>query len=92
MIDVVVVDDNRKLRQSVREELERHVALRVVGEANDGIAGLHLALALHPHVVVMALGASQLDAITEPNRASMLPHSITAKRTGTIPKTGRQLR
>ena len=63
MIDVVLVDDNRKLRQSVREELERHAELRVVGEADDGIAGLHLALTRHPHVVVMALGISRLDAL-----------------------------
>ena len=77
MIDVVLVDDNRKLRQSVREELERHAELRVVGEADDGIAGLHLALTRHPHVVVMALAISRLDGIETTRRIKAAAPCIT---------------
>ncbi len=77
MIDVVLVDDNRKLRQSVREELERHGELRVVGEADDGIAGLHLALTRHPHVVIMALGISRLDGIETTRRMKAAVPTIT---------------
>jgi len=77
MIDVVLVDDNRKLRQSVREELERHAELRVVGEADDGIAGLHLALTRHPHVVVMALAITRLDGIETTRRIKAAAPCIT---------------
>ena len=77
MIDVVLVDDNRKLRQSVREELERHAELRVVGEADYGIAGLHLALTLHPHVVVMALAITRLDGIETTRRIKAAAPCIT---------------
>jgi NarL family two-component system response regulator LiaR len=68
MIDVLLVEDNVRVRQTVKQELEQHAELRVVGEAADGIAGLHLALSLRPHVVVMDIGLSRLDGIEATRR------------------------
>ena len=87
MMDVVVIDETPRIRQAVRELLEQH-AVRVVGEADDGIAGLHLVLSLHPHVVVMALGIVGLDGIEATRRIKAAAPCITVIGLSVIMTTG----
>ena len=77
MIDVLLIEDNVRVRETVKQELEQHAKLRVVGEAADGIAGLHLALSLRPHVVVMDIGLSRLDGIEATRRIKTAVPDIT---------------
>ena len=53
MIRVLVVDDHAVVREGIRSVLERQPGFEVVGEAADGVAGLRLAQALTPDVVVL---------------------------------------
>jgi DNA-binding NarL/FixJ family response regulator len=76
MIDVILIDDNGKIRRTVKEELEQHAELRVVGEASDGLSGFHLALSVRPHVVVMDIGLARLDGIEATRRIKTVAPDI----------------
>jgi two-component system chemotaxis response regulator CheB len=68
MIRVVVVDDSAVCRSALRETLEADGDIRVVAEAADGTAALHVVTREKPQLVTMDLqmpGASGFDAIEE---------------------------
>ena len=50
---VLVVDDTDAIRMLLRELLEMHDGIEIVGEANNGRVGVELARELQPDVVVM---------------------------------------
>ena len=56
MIDILVVDDNIQIRETLRAILESRPEFHVVGEATDGIAASQLAQTLRPKVVLMDVG------------------------------------
>jgi len=62
VLRVLLVDDSRWLRQSVRAALER-AGLVVVGEAADGAQALALAAMYHPDLVLMDLCMPGMDGI-----------------------------
>ena len=62
-IRVLLVDDHRMFRQGLRDILERHGDLRVVGEAGNGREALALAAELAPDVVLMDLQMPELDGV-----------------------------
>jgi DNA-binding NarL/FixJ family response regulator len=61
-LQVLVVDDSRALRTSVRMALEQ-AGLAVVGEAADGVQALTEAAAHPPDVVLMDLRMPRMDGI-----------------------------
>jgi DNA-binding NarL/FixJ family response regulator len=63
MIRVLLVDDQSLLRMGFRMILEAEPDIEVVGEAADGEAGVRLASALHPDVVVMDIRMPGMDGI-----------------------------
>jgi DNA-binding NarL/FixJ family response regulator len=63
VIRVLLVDDQALLRLGFRMILEAEPDLEVVGEAADGDAGVRLASALHPDVVVMDIRMPGMDGI-----------------------------
>ena len=62
-IRVLIVDDHAMVRRGMRDFLDLHDDLEVVGEASDGNGALEVAAALHPDVVVMDLMMPGLDGI-----------------------------
>jgi len=62
-IRVLIVDDHAMVRRGMRDFLDLHDDLDVVGEAGDGLAALDATEALRPDVVVMDLMLPGLDGI-----------------------------
>jgi DNA-binding NarL/FixJ family response regulator len=62
-IRVLIVDDHAMVRRGMRDFLDLHDDLEVVGEASDGSGALDAAAELLPDVVVMDLLMPGLDGI-----------------------------
>ena len=62
-IRVLIVDDHAMVRRGMRDFLDLHDDLEVVGEASDGDGALEGAATLRPDVVVMDLMMPGLDGI-----------------------------
>src|SRR5438094_598718 len=62
-ISVLLVDDQRLMREGLRTLLELHPDLRVAGEAGDGIEAERQVERLRPRVVLMDLRMPRRDGI-----------------------------
>jgi DNA-binding NarL/FixJ family response regulator len=62
-IRLLIADDQRLFRQSLRIALEREADLKVVGEAGDGQEAYERAKALRPEMVLMDVEMPKLDGI-----------------------------
>ena len=62
MTRLLLADDHRMLRDSLRRSMEEN-GFDVVGEAADGAEAVQLAQALHPDVVLMDVSMPHLDGI-----------------------------
>jgi len=62
-IRVLIVDDHAMVRRGMRDFLDLHDDLEVVGEASDGLTALEATATLLPDVVVMDLVMPGLDGI-----------------------------
>lgn len=65
---VLIVDDHTLFRRVVREVLDEHPQLTVVGEALNGTSALSLAFELRPDIVVLDMHLPDLDGITVTRR------------------------
>ena len=63
MIRILIVDDQAATRKGLRMLLSLENDLDVVGEAEDGAAGVAYALATSPDVVLMDIAMPGLDGI-----------------------------
>jgi DNA-binding NarL/FixJ family response regulator len=62
-IRVLLVDDHAMVRRGMRDFLELHADIEVVGEAVDGSDAIERATELHPDIVVMDLMMPVVDGI-----------------------------
>ena len=74
MIRVLLVDDEELVRFGLRTVLEAAGDFEVVGEAANGLAGLHAAEQLRPDVVLMDIRMPVKDGLTATREVLALPH------------------
>lgn len=67
-IRILLVDDQRLMREGLRTLLELHRDIRVVGEAGDGIEAEQRVSELQPNVVLMDLRMPRLDGVMATQR------------------------
>jgi DNA-binding NarL/FixJ family response regulator len=67
-IRLLIVDDNAVYRHALRELLEAHPTLKVVGEATDGEDAILRAEELQPAIVLMDINMPKLDGIAATRR------------------------
>jgi DNA-binding NarL/FixJ family response regulator len=70
-IRIVIVDDHAMVRRGMRDFLELHDDLDVVGEAADGQAALEIVAAATPDVVIMDLLMPVIDGIEATRRIKL---------------------
>jgi DNA-binding NarL/FixJ family response regulator len=63
-IRVLIADDDRRFRDSLRDLIDRQPELSVVGAAADGIEAIELAEELGPDAVVIDLHMPLLDGVS----------------------------
>jgi len=62
-IRVLVVDDSATLRRALAQMLGEDPALRIVGEASDGMEAVKMAASLRPDVITMDVDMPGLDGL-----------------------------
>jgi DNA-binding NarL/FixJ family response regulator len=62
-VRVLLVDDNSLVRQTMRDILQRHSDIEVVGEASDGNEAIASVGMFHPVLVVMDMNLQRMDGI-----------------------------
>jgi DNA-binding NarL/FixJ family response regulator len=67
-IRLLIVEDNAAYRHAIREILEQHPTLEIVGEAADGEAAIIRAAELQPTIVLMDINMPKLDGIAATRR------------------------
>ncbi len=60
---ILIVEDDPMMQLGLTQALEDYPHFTIVGQANDGYAGVEQAIALKPDVVVMDIGLPRLDGI-----------------------------
>ena len=72
-VRVLLVEDQELIRTGIRMVIDAQPDLTVVGEAGDGLTGVHEAGRLRPDVVVMDVRMPVLDGIEATRRMTGLP-------------------
>jgi DNA-binding NarL/FixJ family response regulator len=75
-IRVLLVDDQRLMREGLRTLLELHPDLRVVGEAGDGLEAERQVERLRPQVVLMDLRMPRQDGVATTRRLTARWHDV----------------
>ena len=70
MIRVLLVDDQRTVRETLRISLESQTDLEIVGTAHDGVTAIEQVEALQPDVVVMNMEMPGLDGASATQQIS----------------------
>ena len=75
-VSIVVVDDNREFRETVKATIAKENDMKVVGEAADGEEALKIIDYVKPDVVLYEEGLDERDtknALDEISKADLLP-------------------
>jgi two-component system, NarL family, response regulator DegU len=62
-IRILICEDQRLLRESLRIVLDMEPGLHVVGEANDGVEAVQQAFALRPDIILMDIKMPRLNGV-----------------------------
>lgn len=86
--DIVIVDDNARIRVAIRDTLRMQPDLRVVGEAANGQEGYELAIALRPHILVTDMRLGKLDGVAMTRRVKAVVPEVIVIGTSVLPDEG----
>ena len=73
MIRILLADDHRMIRQGLKSLLEKHVDMKVVGEAENGRDAVAMVAEHRPDVVVMDLHMPELNGV-DATRGAIAAH------------------
>jgi DNA-binding NarL/FixJ family response regulator len=76
-VRLLIADDNAVYRHALREILEAHPSLQVVGEATDGEDAILRAEELQPTIILMDINMPRLNGIAATRRIKEDHHSMT---------------
>ena len=62
-INVFLADDHKFIRDGLRTLLEKHPAIKIVGEAEDGRVAVRMVNALKPDIVILDVAMPELNGI-----------------------------
>jgi DNA-binding NarL/FixJ family response regulator len=77
MLDIVLVDDHKLVRDGIKGILERGSEFRVVGEAESGADAVNLCKKTQPHIALMDIGLPGMNGIEA--TTELLRHCPTVK-------------
>ena len=77
MLDIVLVDDHKLVRDGLKGILERGAEFRVVGEAESGADAVALCKKTQPHIALMDIGLPGMNGIEA--TTELLRHCPTVK-------------
>jgi DNA-binding NarL/FixJ family response regulator len=60
-ICIILVDDNQRFRESIKDLLTNEYKYQVIAEANNGEEFIHLSKTLKPDIILMDLSMPQID-------------------------------
>lgn len=63
IVRILIVEDDPMMQLGLTQALEDYPRFSIVGQASDGYAGVEMALALKPDVIIMDIGLPRLDGI-----------------------------
>ena len=81
-INVVIVDDNEEVRETLKSVISKHTDMQLVGTASQGMEAMNLIEERKPDVVLMDWMLSELDGLSVIERAKQKPE--IGKRTSFI--------
>ena len=62
-IKVLIVDDNKRIRNLLKSTLEKEEDIEVAGTAADGVEAVEMAIQMHPDVILLDLIMPRLDGL-----------------------------
>ena len=74
---VLIVDDNRYIRQSLCEQFQRESDFEVCGEAENGKEAIAKALELHPDLIVLDLSMPVMNGLDAARELKRLMPTVT---------------
>ena len=76
MIKIMLVDDDTSVRFGLRMRLELELDFEIVGEAENGLEAIRLAIETNPDVIVMDIEMAIMDGIEATRKIKKLYPSI----------------
>ncbi len=67
-IKILLADDHKIMREGLRSLIQKHPQFEIVGEAEDGLVTVRLALELSPDIIIMDIGMPDLNGIEATRR------------------------
>lgn len=61
---ILIVEDDPLMQLGLEQALSNYPEVEIIGQAEDGYAGVQQAIALKPDIIVMDIGLPRLDGIT----------------------------